>query len=169
MGFLLKDFSFTTISCLSFSFWKLVSCLKLFQKENTYWINPNKTFTFTFANRGRNKTHSLCINSTKEVVQNHGECQQNTIPSDQMHSLRTISNHPNSQTPHQKLLGKSSVPCHITHIYQDAAQPLRLEVYQIICLQNGWKRTHYYQSTLSELLRSNIPDTAASKSKLRWT
>lgn len=75
---------------------------------------------------GRKQT--ICINShnkkkkkKKGVIQCYTERQQNTFPSDQMYSLRKISNHPNSQTSLHKLLGKSSVPCHITHIYQDAA------------------------------------------------
>lgn len=50
-----------------------------------------------------------------------------------------------AKTPLQKLLGKSSIPCHITHIYQDAAWPLRLGFYQIICSQNSRKGTHYNQ------------------------
>lgn len=103
---------------------------------------------------------------TKKVIQCYTECQQNTFPSDQMYSLRKISNHPNSQTSLQKLLGKSSVPCHITHIYQDAAQPLRLGVYQIICLQNGRKGTHYNQPTLSELLQSNIPGCCSNQKQI---
>lgn len=60
-----------------------------------------------------------------------------------MYSPWKISNHPNSQTSFQKLLGKSFVPCHITHIYQDAAEPLHPRVYQIICSHNGRKGTHY--------------------------
>lgn len=64
---------------------------------------------------------SIPVTKQKKVIQCYTECQQNTFPSDQMYSLWKISNHPNSQTSLQKLLGKSSVPCHITHIYQDAA------------------------------------------------
>lgn len=60
-----------------------------------------------------------------------------------MYSPWKISNHPNSQTSLQKLLGKSFVPCHITHIYQDTVQPLHSRVYQIICSHNGRKGTHY--------------------------
>lgn len=72
-----------------------------------------------------NQRKNMCINShnKKREKKPYGvsERKQNTLPSDQMYSLRKISNHPNSQTSLQKLVGKSSVPCHITHIYQDAA------------------------------------------------
>lgn len=37
----------------------------------------------------------------------------------------------------QKLLKKISVSCCIIHIFQDEAQPLRLEAYEIFCSWNG--------------------------------
>lgn len=87
------------------------------------------------------------------------------FPTDQMYSPWKISNHPNSQTSLQKLLGKSFVPCHITHIYQDAAQPLHPRVYQIICSHNGRKGTHYSPGRLRRSCSRAIFREAAAKQK----
>lgn len=76
-----------------------------------------------------------------------------------------ISNHPNSQTSLQKLLGKSFVPCHITHIYQGAAQPLQTGVYQIIGSHNGRKGTHYSRADFAGAAAEQYSGTQQKKTK----
>lgn len=81
---------------------------------------------------------------------------------------KKISNHPNSPSSLQKLLGKSSVPCHISHIYQDAAQPITSEGLSNYLLAQ-WPRRDTLQAADSCLRRNKaIFRDAAAQAKANY-
>lgn len=83
-------------------------------------------------------------------------------------TLKKISNHPNSPSSLQKLLGKSSVPCHISHIYQDAAQPITSEGLSNYLLAQ-WPRRDTLQAADSCLRRNKaIFRDAAAQAKANY-
>lgn len=122
----------------------------------------------TVTKRLRNKTDDIYASNLVKKKKKKSSVTVNTnkIHSFQIKHISSRKYHLNSLTSLQKLLGKFSVPCHISHIYQDAAQPLRLGLYQIMCLQNGRKGTHYNRPTLSAPLQSNIPGCSSNQKQI---